>query len=116
MLKSYRKGALALAAAMTFSAGAAQADNHVVLIVDGSYFPSVIFASAGDNIIFRNESGSTHVIQGADESWTSGNIGGSASYRLNLTRNTPATFSGTGGGYEEAFGEIIFEGGVSSDG
>lgn len=108
MLKSTCKGAAALAAALTFSAGAAQADNHVVLIVDGSYFPPVIFAGPGDNIIFRNESGASHVITGAEESWTSGTINGSGSYVLNLTRNTPNTFTGSGGGFEEAVGEIVF--------
>lgn len=109
MLISFRKGVCAVAAALTFVAGAAKADNVVVLIVDGSYFPSVIYATAGDNIIFRNQSEGPHTVNGPEGSWTSGAIQYDATYRLNLTHNTPATFSGMGSDGSEAFGEIIFQ-------
>lgn len=111
MLKLTCKGAAALAAALFLSVGAAQAaqpKKHTVIIVDGTYFPSIVIAKAGDWIIFDNESGSNHVVSGPEESWTSGNLGASSSFRLDLDEDTPNTFSGTGGGYEEAFGEIIF--------
>ncbi len=104
MLISYRTGVCALAAALSFSAGAASADNVEVLINDGSYFPSVIYANKGDNIIFRNVSDAVHVINGPEESWTSGNIAPEATYRLNLTHATPLTFASEDG---EAVGEII---------
>lgn len=104
MLTSYRKGACALAAALSFAGGAAQADNIEVDIVDGTYFPSVIYASTGDNIIFYNESDATHTINGPEESWTSGPIPIDGTYRLNLTHNTPLTFSSADG---ESTAEIV---------
>lgn len=107
MLHSYRKGALALAAALTFSASAAQAEEHVVLIVDGSYFPSVIFANSGDTILFRNESGASHTVTGAEAAWTSDAIYPEGTYQLTLDSDVPATFTGTGGGFETANGEIV---------
>lgn len=108
MLNSFCKGACATAAILTLWAGVAHADNVEVLIVDGSYFPSIIYASHGDNIIFRNRSDASHTVSGPDGSWTSEVIPTEGFYRLNLTRNTPTTFSGSGGGLEEAVGEIIF--------
>lgn len=111
MLKSYRTGALALAAAVTFSASAVQAEDHTVLIVDGSYFPPVTIASMGDNIIFINESGSTHELTGAGDSWTSGQIGASGSFRLEITEEVPATFTGSGSEFAGVVGEIVRAGG-----
>lgn len=109
MLNSYRKGALAIAAALSFSASAAQAEEHVVLIVDGSYFPSVVFASTGDTILFKNESTATHTVSGAEAVWTSEEIHPAGEFVLQLDESIPSTFSGTGGGFELANGEIVFE-------
>ncbi|WP_386625439.1 cupredoxin domain-containing protein [Sulfitobacter geojensis] len=108
MLNSSRKGVLAVAAALSFVAGAAQADNHVVLIVDGSYFPSVVYANPGDNIVFRNNSDASHTVNGPEGSWTSGEIGSEAMYRLNIKHDTPPTFTGLGTDGTQAEGEIIF--------
>ena len=108
MLNIYRNGAAALAAALTFAASTAQAEHHTVLIVQGSYFPSVVFAAEGDTIQFYNESNASHTVVGADETWTSGTIGANGSFTLEIDEDTPSTFSGTGGGFEEAFGEFVF--------
>ncbi|KIN70864.1 hypothetical protein Z945_3328 [Sulfitobacter noctilucae] len=116
MLNSFCKGACAAAAMLTFGAGAAHADNIEVLIVDGSYFPSVVFATAGDNIIFRNRSDGAHVVGGPDEAWSSDSIPVNGSYSLNLTPTTPSTFSSISGSAETATGEIVFsEAPVTSD-
>jgi plastocyanin len=121
MLNSYRKGAFAVAAALSFAAGAAQAESHEILIVDGSYFPNTIYAHEGDSIIFLNESDNSHTINGPEGSWTSGEILADASFSLELTHETPTTFSGifastgdTSGTegeviYDDPTGEIIFE-------
>lgn len=110
MLISYRKGLCALAAALTFSGVAAQAEVHEVIIVDGSYFPRVIFASEDDQILFLNESDATHTINGEEDSWTSGPIAPNASFELTLSSETPSTFSGTVSADELADGEIVFVG------
>lgn len=109
MLNSIRKGACALVAAATLTATAAQAEEHVILIVDGSYFPSVVFASEGDMLTFQNESQSDHTVSGADDAWTSGVIGSAGTFSIDLTEETPAVFSGASAGAEEAVGEIIFQ-------
>ncbi len=114
MLNSNRKGAFALAAALSLAAGAVQAESHEILIVNGSYFPNSIYANEGDVIIFRNESDGTHTINGPEGTWTSGEITVEGTYQLSLTQETPLTFSGIfassgDGAAEESTGEIIFE-------
>lgn len=109
MLISFRNGACALAAAMSFMGGAAHADNHVVLILEGGYFPAVTYARAGDNIVFRNESGATHKMQGPEGSWESGPIGLNAQYVLNLTVNTPLTFTEEVAEGEGMAGEVSYD-------
>ena len=108
MLKYSRKGVFAVATALSFAAGAAQAEEHVVLIVDGSYFPSVVYANPGESIMFRNNSDASHTVNGPAESWTSGAIGSEATFILNIEEDTPPTFSGLGSDGTEAEGEIIF--------
>tara|TARA_R110002124_G_scaffold170806_3_gene338589 strand:- start:1764 stop:2111 length:348 start_codon:yes stop_codon:yes gene_type:complete len=109
MLNSFCKGACALAAAMIMSTGAAWADNQSVLIVEGSFFPSTIYARPGDNVIFTNQSGETQIVSGPAESWTSGPIADSASYQLNLTHSTPLIFSNGVDGEGLVEGSISYE-------
>ncbi len=109
MLTSFRAGVCALAAAATFLSTSAQADNVSVLIVDGAYFPPLIFANPGDNIIFVNKSQAAHVVSGPDGTWTSGDISPEDSYVLNLTQSTPLTYSGVWIDNEPMSGEISFE-------
>ena len=108
MLNSYRKSAVALAAALSFVAGAAQAENHVVIINDGSYFPALVFATPGDKIIFRNHSDMSHTLNGANQQWTSGVIASESFYRLDVKAETPAEFSGMDAAGNEVTGEIVF--------
>ncbi len=108
MLISFRKGACALAAAASLTAGAAHADNHVVLILEGGYFPSVTYAKPGDNVVFTNESGASHKIKGPEGTWESGSIGLNATFVLNLTANTPLSFSEAVSEGEGMAGEISF--------
>lgn len=109
MLKSFIKSACALAAATTLWAGAAQADNHSVFIMDGAYFPSVIYARKGDNVIFTNQSGAAHTVTSADGSWTSESIGVDGTFRLNLSGSTVLDFVGVGPEGEDMVGYVTFE-------
>ncbi|QFT57388.1 hypothetical protein FIU94_01015 [Sulfitobacter sp. THAF37] len=109
MLDYFCKGAVAAAVATAFWAGAAQADNQSVLIMEGSFFPSTTYARPGDNLIFTNLSGQVQHLSGPEGSWTSGPIEVDGTYRLNLTHSTPLTF---GNGAE---GEALVEGEISYD-
>ena len=95
MLVNKRKGALALAAAVSMLAGVAQAESHVIMIVDGGYFPAVIYAQPGDNLIFENWSEAEHTVGDPNGSWTSASIpseGGN--FVLHLTEETPLIYAG----------------------
>ncbi|KIN61932.1 hypothetical protein Z946_788 [Sulfitobacter noctilucicola] len=108
MLNSYRSGICALAVATSFIAGAAQAESHVVLIMEGGYFPAVTYVSAGDEVIFRNESGATHEMGGPEDVWSSGPIGMDGTYHLSLSEETPLVFTGVSGGIEMQ-GEVSYD-------
>jgi len=107
MLKSFCKGTAALALVLSFSA-AAHAEEHVVTIADGSYFPNKVYASEGDMLTFVNQSSSAHTVTGEDDAWTSGVIETDASFSMELTDQMPAGFESSGSS-EFAEGEIIFQ-------
>ncbi len=110
MLNSFRNGVCAFAAAASFLfATGAQAEEHVVLIVDGAYFPPLVYVSAGDSLVFLNHSAATAEVIGAEEAWTSGPIGVDASFTLPITEEMPATFS------SPAVDDTTFEGAITFD-
>ena len=106
---SFRKGACAGAAALALMAGAAQAGNHLVMIVDGGYFPAVTYAKPGDNLVFENKSSGTHTLSGPDNVWESEPIGIDGRYVLNLTNETPLTFMGIASDGIQVSGEISYD-------
>lgn len=109
MLKTYRKGAFALAAALSVLAGAAHAQNHTVLIVDGGYFPAVTYAAVGDVISFENASSDSHEISDPDQTWTSGIISVDSAFDLVIEEDTPLEFVGMGADGLEVNGSISFD-------
>jgi plastocyanin len=104
MLKSFCKGAAALAVVLSFST-AAQAEEHVVMIAEGAYFPNVVFAVSGDQLTFVNQTSSSQTVNGDDDSWTSGALATEESFTLELTDETPSGFFGGG----DAVGQIVFQ-------
>lgn len=109
MLKSYRKGVIALAAAVSFVAGAAQAGTHSVLIMDGGYFPEVIYVQPGDSIVFENMSASAHRLVGQGDAWTSGDISPEDSFEIVVDEQTPLSYSGRDSGGMEVEGALSFD-------
>ncbi len=110
MLTSYRKSAGALALAMgVFAASGALAETRNVLIVDGAYFPSQSHVQPGDQVIFTNNATGSHTVTGEGEAWTSGAIPVNGSYTLDITAETPTSFSG------QTMEEPVFEGFISFD-
>ncbi|SFG63048.1 cupredoxin domain-containing protein [Sulfitobacter dubius] len=110
MLRSYRKSAGALAVAMSaLAATGAWAEARNVLIVDGAYFPSFTHVQPGDQVIFTNNATGSHTITGEGEAWTSGAIPVNGSYTLDITADTPGTFSG------QTLEQPAFEGAISLD-
>jgi plastocyanin len=137
MSTSFSKGIFALTLAGCCVAGPVSADNedignsdddyatvladdeHEVLIIDGAYFPPLIYADIGDKLIFVNSSSDVHTVQAPEEEWTSGPIPIDGSFTLVLAAETPLTFEASteteGSSAEdgdvilEQIGEITFE-------
>ena len=95
MLNSFRKGAFAFAAAATMIGSAAQAETHSVLIMDGGFFPPIVYVQPGDDIEFTNSSDAVQTIFGAAESWTSGEIDIDGTFVLSLNDEMPQSFVAT---------------------
>jgi plastocyanin len=108
MLNSYSAKAGALAALLC-AATTAQAADHVVLIVDGAYFPLVTYAAPGDTLVFTNTLETEQQVTGAGDVWTSGPIPQDQSFSLQLSDEVPATFYGTGPESEVFEGTFTFE-------
>ena len=116
MLTKNRKGVIALAAALTLTAGALQVsaqmvgNQNIVTIVDGGYIPSISYIEPGETLIFENWSDAEHTVGDSGGVWTSGPIsteGGT--FTLTVQENTPLLFGGIdvfGVGIE---GEISFD-------
>ncbi|MGJ8627659.1 MAG: cupredoxin domain-containing protein [Sulfitobacter sp.] len=109
MLKTLNKGVCALAVAASFMAAPAMAEDHSVLIMDGGYFPSIIYVNHGDSIIFTNQSDNEHTLSGPEESWVSEPIPANGTYQLNITDQMAPTFSGLDSAGELMEGSYTYE-------
>lgn len=118
MLISLRKGACTLAAFACLAAPVL-AEEHEILIVEGAYFPPLIYAEVGDTLLFVNETSGVHIVQASDETWTSGPISVNGTFSLTLTNETQLYFNasvdtegdGDGEGDEalEQNGQVTFD-------
>lgn len=111
MLNSNRARAGILAVATAFGATAASAEAYHVLIVEGAYFPALTHVQPGDQLIFVNNTTTSHTVSGPEASWTSGEIPASGTYTLTLNADTPTTFTGAAPGVDAA----LLEGAISFD-
>ena len=93
MLNSIRKGGIALATVALFAATAAQAENHNVLIVDGAFFPEIVYVTEGDNVIFTNNSGNAQNVVSENSQWTTGSISIDGRYVLKVRDLVDLTFA-----------------------
>ena len=109
MLTNKRKGVLALAAAMGMMTGAAHAANHTVMIVDGGYFPELIYVTPGDNITFENWSEAEHTVSGPEGTWASDPIAVDGQFMLQVDETTPLTYNGLDISGLEISGAISFD-------
>lgn len=127
MLYSFRKGTFAIAAAALFAGTAAQAETHSVLIVDGGFFPPIVYVQPGDEIEFVNNSEAVQIISGEGEAWTSGEINLDGAFVLEVNDEMPQSYvavivqgeadAGEGDGDDdlgnegalELFGEFTFD-------
>lgn len=111
MLKSMTKGACALAAALTLTGTAALAETHSIEIGDGAYLPAITYVQSGDKLMFENPTNEDQIVNGPNNSWTTGVIppGGSYIHNISDGPSEAMSFSGvTSDGYE-MFGEWSFE-------
>lgn len=84
----------AAVAALLCTATAARAADHVILIVDGAYFPLVTHAAPGDRLIFTNTLATEQQVSGINDVWTSGPIAQDGSFAVELDETTPSGFYG----------------------
>ncbi len=70
LLKSVKIVAFVLCGSVSFSADRAQADEHVIIILDSAYFPYRTAIAEGDTIRFVNVSGATLSVTHVDGLWT----------------------------------------------
>jgi plastocyanin len=117
-----RNGLTAFAAIACFAVGPATAQStstsatvpamdHEVIIVDGAYFPPLIYAQVGDRLVFVNLSSGVHTVQSPAEEWTSGAIPINGTFTLTLAAETPLSFNAsveTEGSSAEA-GDVVLE-------
>lgn len=109
MLNTFQKGVCAFAVATSFMATSALAENHTVLIMDGGYFPAIVYVGRGDNIIFTNNSEAEHTISGPDGAWVSEPIPLDATFVLNINNQLAPTYSGIGFDGEVMEGSFSYE-------
>lgn len=115
MLTHIRKGAATLVGLALLS-GPALAVDHEIIIIDGAYFPPIVFAEHGDNLVFINESSGVHKIVAANGGWETGSIPVDGTYSLALepgmdlsymaTPETEGQGGETGDTFLEQFGEV----------
>ncbi|MDF1728168.1 MAG: hypothetical protein P1U53_10520 [Sulfitobacter sp.] len=103
--------AIAASATLLCLATAASATEHEVLIVDGAYFPPLVYAELGDTVTFINDSSDNHEVQASDESWTSGIIPMDGSFALAIEVDTVLTFQATAEteGTGDGDGDVMLE-------
>lgn len=109
MLTTLQKGACALIIATSVLVTSAQAAEQEVMIMDLGYFPAVINVVQGDTIVFVNNGAAEHIIEGPSESWVSDPIAIDGTYILEITDETPDTFSGVSSGGELIEGSFSYE-------
>ncbi len=90
---------------------AAESIDHEIIIIDGAYFPPLIYAQVGDRLIFVNSSSGVHVVEGPEETWTSGQIPIDGTFTLLLSNETPLVFSASADteGVSAEEGDVILE-------
>lgn len=110
------RAALAATALAAFASPALSAE-HEILIVDGAYFPPLIYVNYGDNVVFVNNASSAHEVKASDDSWTSGLIPLDGSFTLEIEADTYLAYQATadtegmgdedGDIFLEQFGEVV---------
>ena len=112
MLTNIMKSAAACALAVSLSGQAAAAfETHEVLIVDGAYFPSLIYADHGDLLLFVNSSSDIHEVKAVDDTWTSGVVNIGDTFTLELVGSIQRQFTATAAteGVAGAEGDLLLE-------
>ena len=75
MLLKFRACAAAVGlSAATLTATASVAEEHTIMILGSSYFPTIAYVDPGDTLLFINASEAVHTVTAADDEWTTGEI------------------------------------------
>lgn len=84
---------LASAFGLALIGAPAFAEVHEITLVEGGFFPEIVYLSAGDKVNFTNQTDATAEIEAIDESWNTGSINVNASYLLDVDATTTLAFT-----------------------
>lgn len=109
---------LSLAALSAGIASSASAEEFVILMEEGAFYPEISYLVPGDTVIFTNNNDGTVEAIASDTSWRSGQLGIGDSFALSVTGDTTRVFSYASN--PEIVGTISFDlaplGNVDEDG
>lgn len=110
MLKTYRAGAVALAALLGITASAAAAEQYEILMMENAFFPDVTYVQEGDIVTFVNMSGITRTVKAVDATWTTVQLQDGESFALAIEGTMHEAFQASLNGDNSATGEEIGNG------
>jgi plastocyanin len=69
-----------------------QAAEHQILVLPDAYFPQTSYVTAGDTLVFLNESGIAITVISADEQWTTGTLANNQSSTITVVAGMTTDF------------------------
>lgn len=96
MLTKFILRAAVAAAALTFSASTASAEQYRVLALEGAFFPEISYVQPGDQVTFVNMSGVSLEVAGANDSWSLPSISDGGETTLLITADMPNKYFALG--------------------
>lgn len=86
---------------------AADAKEHIVIVMDNTFFPTVSYVEAGDTVRFVNTSKNLQTISSNDAGWIIGPLAQGQEAVLSVVENINLEFRNTG--QTGALGALSFE-------
>jgi len=99
----------ALACALSFAAGTASAAEHQVFLVEGGFFPEVVFVQVGDTVVFTNTTNTSENVVAADASWATSEIPTEGAATVAITEDMVLAFAYDEGSEAPKLGNFSFD-------
>lgn len=94
LLKSVSRVALFLLGSVPFSAGAAHANEHVIIVLGSAFFAYNTDVEPGDTVRFVNVSGTTMRLEHADGNWVADPLKEGQEMVLQVNKDTTGKYYG----------------------